>query len=219
MNKFHWFCVTMAVVGVGSAMSAGHLNRGAKDTPQSITCDQLAAFGPGDNAHVELTDFRLCIDAYVYRRKLTGWKGVWVPAVAKTAADAWEQETEAGGAPKVPRVIVKLPKAKNGRDVARAAEQATIRGVIVNRVESLGGEEKRLLSEKYPGIDFDRCWILQSGRRPAGSGGVLILLGFAAVAGLVGLWPVLRPLWRDEVTLREAASHMAHSYRHIDVPD
>ena len=35
MNKFHWFCVTMAVVGVGSAMSAWHLNRGAKDTPQS----------------------------------------------------------------------------------------------------------------------------------------------------------------------------------------
>ncbi len=56
------------------------------EEPQTITCERLSTWGPGENYHVVMTDFVL-LPAYVYETRLTGWTGAWVPAVSYADLD------------------------------------------------------------------------------------------------------------------------------------
>jgi hypothetical protein len=61
------------------------LSQEAKEAPQTISCGDLSAKGPGDNAHIVLTDGLLCGDSFVYEAKKNNpkWNTVWVPIVPK----------------------------------------------------------------------------------------------------------------------------------------
>ena len=73
------------------------------------------------------------------------------------------------------------------------ADQDTIQGMVVNEIASLGSDEKKYLRQAYPGIDFARCWILEAGREPAGSGKMFALFGGGAALLLFGLKLIFVP--------------------------
>ena len=154
------------------------LAEAAKPEAQVLTCDQLATRGPGENAHVRLTDFEL-LDNYIYREGKNGkWATSYVPAVAPRVKDV----------PTVQNVNV-LIKSNRARDEAALYKLADgpIEGVVINLVAGLGADEKRLLSESYPTLNFDKCWILEAGKTPASHGQVVGMLGGGAGLAVIGL--------------------------------
>jgi hypothetical protein len=64
-----------------------------------------------------------------------------------------------------------------------------LRGLVTNRISSLGSEERKFLKQGYPSIDFDRCLIIEEGREPKGS--QLIALNLGGGAGLIVVGGVL----------------------------
>ena len=68
------------------------------------------------------------------------------------------------------------------------ADRETVQGMVVNEIESLDSEEKRILSESYPGIDFDRCTIFEHGRKPKGMGMIAAYIGGGGLLALLGLF-------------------------------
>ena len=199
-----WFWGCILGVGLGYfAFKEFRLSQVAGQTPQAITCSALAANGPGDNAHVTMNDFHMLTGSYVYQGKENSakWERVWVPAVGfdhpwvATAEAAWAQ-AEADGAdappdipdPKTFTVIVRAEDVAGETGVGRMAAEDALTGLVVNEVESLGRKERKLLEESYPGVDFDKCWILDVGREPKG-GMTAILIGACALALFAfGLW-------------------------------
>ncbi len=173
----------------------------AKDQAQSITASQLAARGPGNNAHIILTDFFPSPGACVYESKRQGgpWTKVWVPIVAMDSSYVQEllrkfPNGNVNGPVPTPtdvRIILKTTKAKDEHELASLFErEGQLHGMVINKIESLGSDEKRLLSESYPGIDISRCYIVDHDRSPAGTGKVLGLLGgggFLVLGGVAWL--------------------------------
>lgn len=67
-------------------------------------------------------------------------------------------------------------------------EETSLQGLVVNRIESLDREERNLLRENFPQVDFEKVLIVEDGRKPAslfksaglvGGGGLLSLFGVA----------------------------------------
>ena len=190
----------------------------ASSTPQQLSCQQLATNGPGDNAHVVLTDLLLCGGSYVYAERNGRWTEAWIPAVP--LGGAYHQQLAAlGPVAEVPppaniRVIVKLPSVRGDSDVARFAAQEKLQGMVINDIESLGTEEKSILADGYPGVDFGRCWIVEQGRGPAGLGKIAGCIGGGLLLVVFLVWRVLRLRGRPEIQPeRGAASPMASSAR------
>lgn len=194
----------LVIVGLGAMLAwMGYqewkLGSGASSAPQLITCAELETTGPGDNAHVELADFLLTEQAFVYesREGSSTWNKIWIPAVA-LGGEYHQQLVELADAEgkvmtddlPVPRsigVIVKSSRIKNEKQLGRLAAADTLTGLIVNEVESLGSDERRLLAQSYPGIDLDNVYILEHGRAPAGAGKILGFLGGGSLLVLIGL--------------------------------
>jgi len=178
-----------------------HLAAHAKEQPQQISLADLAAKGPGDNAHIILTDYLLCEFAFVYEEKDGRWQKVWIPAVPldgeyhQKLKAMLDPDGKLKGEPPMPddiRVIVKLPNARNNDDIGKVAEADTLQGVVVNSIESLGSKEKKILQDSYPRVDFGTCLIVEEGRRPASFAKRAGLLGGGIVLALVGIgWLLL----------------------------
>jgi hypothetical protein len=196
----------LVVLGVGAFLAwSGYqewkLGSNASETPHVIACAELEASGPGDNVHVVLSDFLLSEQAFVYeaRENSTRWDKVWIPAVPlggeyhqqllRFVDDEGMFVTDDLPLPKSFRIIVKSPRIHTEQELAAVADADTLQGLIVNEVESLGSEERRLLAESYPGIDLDNVYILEHGRQPSskgksfgflGSGALLLMFGVAS---------------------------------------
>ena len=191
------------LVGGGALVFFGiqemRLAKATKPEPQSITAADLIKSGPGDNAHVVMKDFLMCEFAYVYQANKKGgaWKNVWVPVVPvggdyhkKILSMVKPDGTLGGGTPPMPddiRLIVKSSKVPNEQSVGALANQETLQGVIVNKIESLGGEQKKILKESYPGVDFANVLILEHDRKPATPGKSFGFVGGGAVLSCVGV--------------------------------
>lgn len=191
--------------------------------PQTITCEQLAARGPGDNLHVELTDFVLLPD-YIYRHSLAGWEGAWVPAAAPSAiGDALaahleidreqlanlspDERDEALDALDVAdiyfNVIVSFPKATGPAYLEQMADEPVLEGAVLNGFTSLDGEQQRLLREGYPDTDFNRVWIMVAGRQAHTMGAVrLQILGGIVLI----LFSLALAFWRSGRLAADAAA-------------
>lgn len=176
-------CVFMAVQDM-------RLRSMADEKPQSISCADLQANGPGDNLHITMQDFLLCEFAYVYEKQAGGnWSNVWVPAVPvggefhKLLLSQVDQDGNFVGEIQLPsdvNVIVQAKDVENESELQQLAAQESLQGMVINLISSLGSTEKELLKESYPSVDFDNCYILEVGRTPASAGK---LLGFG-VGGL-----------------------------------
>jgi hypothetical protein len=197
--------VLALVIGGGVLLYFGvqefRLSSATKAEPQAITCAELAANGPGENAHVVMGDFLLCSFAFVYEEKNNKWSKVWVPAVPlggefhRQLLSMVDAEGNLTGEPTLPtdvKVIVKTSDVSNGDELGSMGEKDTLQGVVINNIESLGSEEKKILKESYPTVNFDECWILEVGRKPATMAKIAGLCGGGLALALSGIVLALR---------------------------
>ncbi len=64
----------------------------------------------------------------------------------------------------------------------------SVSGLVINRIESLGDDEKSLIRKKFPKIDFDKILIIEHGRKPSSAAlSISIIVG----GGVLMLIPVL----------------------------
>jgi hypothetical protein len=181
------------------------LGQVASPTPQKITCAQLERNGPGDNAHVEMSGFLLCPSGFVYKGKKgdsSTWSVIWVPAVPldgeyvrqmkQAVASRGDQALENFPPPKNVKLIVKSSHVRNQQEFEQFGDRGSLGGLIVNKVESLGSEERNLLASSYPGIDFSTCYILEEGRKPKSAGAAAGMMGGGGLLVLGGLLGMIR---------------------------
>src|SRR5438067_1043980 len=84
--NFNRFTLALVIIGGALIVWGGKealLGTASKATPRQITCAELEAQGPGDNAHVVLTNFMYEPrgTVYAYDKNTNRWNTVWVPAV------------------------------------------------------------------------------------------------------------------------------------------
>jgi len=193
----------LGAVGAWYGFKEFRLAGAASQTPKTISCKDLEANGPGENAHVNVTDFLLCPNGFVYQsqKNSTRWSKIWVPAVPLDGVfvEQLRKSMSADGklpsnipAPKNVRIIIKTANVHNESELDSFADKETLQGLVVNKVESLGSEEKKILSQSYPGIDFSTCWIVEEGRKPKSRGAAAGILAGGGAGVLVGLFGMLR---------------------------
>jgi hypothetical protein len=166
----------------------------AKAEPDKLTAAELIERGPNGNPYVEIREFDLA-DDFIYEEKNGVWQRAWCPAVAAKQKFARDKPMPKSTV----KLIFKYPKAKNENDVAALADQETVRGMVINQIDSLGSKEKKLLSEKYGEANWDQIVIFEVERDPSSSrtkGMILTFLGvgllIAAVVVFV-IWLARRP--------------------------
>lgn len=201
--------IGIVIIIAGGAMGAvGYreirLQSVSKADPQTITCADLEDHGPGDNAHVILTDFYICEDNYVYVTGAVLWKRAWVPAIPKGSdfhRSLIAAKEKRGSSfifpPSALNVIVKLPEARYHDDIVQLGKQSEILGTIVNVVNPLDGEEKKLFEEGYPGVDFDNVWVLEVGTIPGSAGKIQALIAGCILCAAIGVWLILKG-WKEQ---------------------
>jgi hypothetical protein len=167
------------------------LSGAASDTPQEMTCAELAAYGPGDNANIVLTDYVIAPN-FIYQEKNGVWQTVWCPVVSTDSPyvqEAIEIESAGGNAPPPPvdqvKVIFKSGKVRRESQLD-ALQQRSIQGLVVNQIDSIDGKAKNVLLESYPGLDVESCWIFEPGRTPTRGGAVLGWMGGGATLAVLG---------------------------------
>jgi hypothetical protein len=167
----------------------GRLAATASAVPQEITLQQLIARGPAGNAHIILKDFEFG-DNSVYQadeHNNASWNKVWVPVVPRQG----NQDVAAGRIVNL-QAIVKSSKVKNAAALDQFVKTTTLQGMVTNRIDSLGSEERGILQQSYPQTDFSKCLIIEDGRKPSSSGVLLLMCAgtlvlFAGGAGLLVL--------------------------------
>ncbi|MGE3181505.1 MAG: hypothetical protein AB7N71_07740 [Phycisphaerae bacterium] len=150
--------------------------------PQDITCYQLGLQGPGDNAHVRMSDFILLED-YVYTEGAFGWEGAYVPAISqedinRQVAAHWRVPIEEIGSLTYEQrnaalvalrnsfkfhVIVSFPQAGDAGYVSNRFEDEVLQGVVLGSVPE---DVQRLLAGGFDGIRMGDCHVLEYGREP-----------------------------------------------------
>jgi hypothetical protein len=63
----------------------------------------------------------------------------------------------------------------------------SVAGLVINEVDPLGDEEKKLIRDGIPKIDFDKVFIVEHGRKPTSAAGSI---GFVVAGGLLVLLPI-----------------------------
>jgi DNA-directed RNA polymerase subunit RPC12/RpoP len=206
--RYLFLLIAFGVALLVYAFLEGRLIGAAADKPQTLTLARLAAHGPGDNAHVIVTDF-VPGNNFVYEERTlhgvpTGnWTAVYVPVVPLTPD---VQRRLAGGPtakldipPGSIRVIVHSSRVHSQAELSTVFDRPFIQGTVVNSIRSLPRKTQELLQGAYPGTAFDSCWILQEGRKPSSAGlviGAAILGTLLVVVG--GLMFAARYLFRNQ---------------------
>ncbi|MDP7740886.1 MAG: hypothetical protein QGF67_05565 [Lentisphaeria bacterium] len=170
----------------------------AAPEPQTISCAELEKNGPGANSHVIMEDFILLEQAFVYEAAPGSniWTKLYIPAVPIGGAyhlQILSMRDENGRLPEntpMPGdigIIVKSEHISGKDELTTLAAADALQGLVINKIKSLGSEEKRLLEESYPGVDFEACWIIEDKRRPPGMGKVAALGGGGIALLFAGL--------------------------------
>ena len=90
-----------------------------------------------------------------------------------------------------PKVIVKSAHVPSDDALDALRGRTKMQALVVNRIEQLGPEEKNLLGQDYPGLDFNKCLILEEGRLPSDFGKVFLMGAGGAALLLGGGWLLL----------------------------
>jgi hypothetical protein len=157
--------------------------------PEQISLQDLIARGPEGNGHVLLTQFVLCADMVQQTEgKKSEWTGVWIPIIPIEEADPRAAD------PPTPRNIKALIFSTNIRNEAGIRNRLAkpqVQALVTNRISSLADDTRKLLRQRYPQTDFDRCLIIQEGRQPFSRGIVFFLGGGTFVALCLGIYLLL----------------------------
>lgn len=76
-------------------------------------------------------------------------------------------------------VIVKSKRFKNEADAQKqdaVVEVNAVQGMVINDIDSLDSDEKKIIKEKIPSINFDKVLILEANRKPSSMNFALALL-------------------------------------------
>jgi len=85
-------------------------------------------------------------------------------------------------------VLVKTFKFKTiGAIPSEPQDSRAIKGLVVNAGESLGSQEKELIRESYPHVDFDKVLILQEGATPTPVSTAIAMMAGGGVCALAFL--------------------------------
>ena len=96
-------------------------------------------------------------------------------------------------------VLLKSETYKTYKDISDGRKYyKSVSGLVINRIESLGDDEKKLIRRKFPKIDFDKILIVEHGRKPSSAalsisiitgGGLLFLLPLFIFSRRMGAGP------------------------------
>ena len=180
----------------------------ASGKPREISCAELIANGPGDNAHVVVTGFVLWPDAAVSPAdgQDRSRNVVWIPAGCE--AEGSDRRVPAASAPATAsaeapmptnvRLLIKARNVSGSRGLAELAARRKLQGIVTNAIEPLADDQKQELAKFYKGTDFSACWILDLDRSPSLTGKTAVyLFGSVAAIGLglyLSLWQRKRPV-------------------------
>jgi hypothetical protein len=165
-KKFRWFLIlafagaVVAFEGVRTMVNNSRLNAGASGTPEEISLQELLARGPDANPNVVVKDFRFCRNYATFGEKNSTLKTAYYPIVP--AADLPVGEV-VDSAP----AVFALIKTRELTDLpfTSKADQTEVRGLVINRIETLGSREQQLLREAYPQADLSNVLIIEEGRK------------------------------------------------------
>lgn len=81
-------------------------------------------------------------------------------------------------------VLVKTKKYKTIGDIPPPIVEPSVKGLVINTIDSLDGDERKLISQSFPSLDLDKVLILEEDREPASGlkstgmilGGVLLIV-------------------------------------------
>ncbi len=166
------------------ARSEQKLADDSKEIPEEITLQKLIARGPNGNNNVILTHFAVC-DNCVYEHKNGNWTCAWVPIVPSENVPPGQNT---GGSPLVIHAMIKSPKAKNMKDLEQRCNKARLRGMVINKINTLSSDARYILEGRYTGTNFDTCIIIEEGREPSSQGHIQVLrmLGIILIPISVG---------------------------------
>ena len=202
LNRFNG---AMVVIGGVILFFGGQeviLSSKARAEPQRIALAELIARGPGDNIYLELSGLTPSLEDSVveYEKSRTGggkekFTKIWMPAIAGNALPPGNAPAGPGGmfggrgqARALGGVqLVLYRKITSEADAMQLARRGTYRGMIINDIESLGSQERKLLNEGFPGTNWDRCYIFEVDREPASPAKKIGLLVGGAIVALAGL--------------------------------
>jgi hypothetical protein len=197
---FGIFLVIFGVVFVVLGFKEGGVSSESSQTPEEISLKELIARGPNGNPNVIVTDFILC-ENFVYKTDHGRWSGAWIPAVP---ADSLTPGQKRGGSPTKIQALIFTINAQSDAELNQRCNQPKLRALVVNKITSIGAQEKSLLQNAYPGTDFAQCLIIQEGREPAGKVKLFLMLGGGGIATFIGfaLLGVGTFLWMRQGSLR-----------------
>jgi hypothetical protein len=177
------FGTTLIGISIASLNESHEANR----PPRVISCRQFEDLDPARLHSVVLTDARPAKDGYVYheRHPGLGWDWVLIPL--------YSADIDGPPNPADFRIILQLHGVRNDQDVWQALNSPQLKAVVSRSAGRLLAPDKALLDHYYPGINFDRCWILTAGTAPSSA---LVVWGLGAagigswVAGLFAMYAV-----------------------------
>jgi hypothetical protein len=198
---------------------------GAKATADPVDADlaQLEADAgkPLDNYHLKIGPHYACYYSTVYSYKVkkgaprnteaaTKLDYAFYPIVSKSNPDLKELDKlkeKYGDLSKAPEdemplptrfvVLVKTKRFKTVGDLPDAAitDENSLQGLVTNEIDHLTADEKKLIKEEFPTIDFSKVLIVEADRKPYSTTTtfVFMMVGFGLVvaAFVVFCWMVV----------------------------
>jgi hypothetical protein len=173
------------------------LSAGASARPEEVALRDLIARGPDGNPNIILKDFEVIDANFVIEQDEKGgpnspWTKVWMPVVPAGTVPPGQPGALPFNPPQpqLPgriQALIYSTRIRNEADVQTRCKVPKLRAMVINRIQSLGSEEKKHLQEGYPGTDFDKCLIIQEGREPSGAGFLALLFGGGVLLLLAGV--------------------------------
>jgi preprotein translocase subunit Sss1 len=191
---------------------------GAKSTPDPVEVD-LAKLEQGEkveNNHLKIGKHHACYWGSVYSYKKSKFSlrkpdastkvtSSYYPIVSSSNPDVQLLEAllkkygDLDNVPDdvdVPRpthfvVLVKTTRFKTAGAIPFDIKpEPSIQGLVINEVSSLTSEEKKLIKDTFPNIDFNKVLILEDGRKPSSTAKAVVFMVMGAgilVVGLIGV--------------------------------
>lgn len=191
------FALALIVGGVALTFFGYNENRlasAADAEPQTISAAELAANGPGDNAHVIINDFEMITWETIVltpENNEDKYEKVWAPVI--TFDDPYIEELQslpenAVAAPPYKgeiKLILYSKDISNAGELESAAMKDTIQGLVINKIDKLSGDELTEL-RKSLAINPDEVIIIEHNRKPKSAGVTLLMMGGGVLLILAG---------------------------------
>ena len=167
------------------AIKEMRLKAGASAAPQEITLKQLIEKGCESNNFIILKEFVYSQDMLYKPLRASSPEGAWDSAWTPIHIPGEKADKSAKF-----QAILFWPDVRSKAQYDEFTQQQTLKGMVINAVQSLTTEQKDLLKGTYPETDFEKCLIIEVGREPGGTFKIILFFAGAAmllIGGVAGL--------------------------------